>query len=190
MIIKYHINLHELNVRSIFCQSRQLLNYLQFALNCLIYQRGVFCRISISVTCFQCCSVSQILSYKLRPLSGLFCEQVRSSFCYQIQYIELWCLDMLRMELCYLWMEPVLFSQGLFCCSSSLWLNRGGPAAACRSERMCPQEVFFFFFFLFSRTVPPSVDSLWRTMPRRGGCTSVSSSLCPYSSHWRWVQWL
>lgn len=43
-------------------------------------------------------------------------------------------------------MKPVLFSQGLFCCSSSLWLNRGGPAAVCQSERMCPQEVFFFFF--------------------------------------------
>lgn len=42
-------------------------------------------------------------------------------------------------------MKPVLFSQGLFCCSSSLWLNRGGPAAVCQSERMCPQEVFFFF---------------------------------------------
>lgn len=24
-------------------------------------------------------------------------------------------------------------------------------------------------------------------MPRRGGCTSVSLSQCPYSNHWRWV---
>ena len=49
-----------------FCQRNQLLNYLQFVLNYLIYQRGVFCRISVSVTCFQCCSVSHILTYKLR----------------------------------------------------------------------------------------------------------------------------
>lgn len=79
------------------------------------------------------------------PLLGLFCEQVRSCFCYQIQYIELWCLDMLRMELCYLWMELVLFSQGLCCCSSSLWLNREGPAAVW--ENVPSGSVFFFLFF-------------------------------------------
>lgn len=41
---------------------------------------------------------------------------------------------------------------------------------------------------LLPRTVPLFVDSLWRIMRRRGGCTNASLSRCPYSNHWRWVR--
>lgn len=82
-------------------------------------------------------------------------------------------------------------SQGR-CCGGGppLWPSTAGAAG--RSERIHPPfgRCFLNLCFVLSRTAPRFVDSLWRTMQRRGGCTRLSSSPCPYSNHWRWVQGL
>lgn len=52
--------------------------------------------------------------------------------------------DMLRMELHYLWMEPVLSSDPLWCCSAPLWLHQGLPGASTG-----PQQESFHLLHLF-----------------------------------------
>lgn len=55
--------------------------------------------------------------------------------------------DMLRMESHYPWMEPVLCSDPLRCCSAPLWLHKGLPGAATGPQQWFHLLNLFIFVF-------------------------------------------